>query len=201
MRVTGFHHVLRPGLPLLRFLQNLLYILYHAIHTKNLPSSHVVLGNENQMYDWLIAAHAAVGDLAFIAFGWVFVELIEPTPTRVTRAKWMALLGSATTWLSWLAGGFYYVNSYPVDKALIKSGPWPWGHLILMEAKEHLFLLGPFIATLLLIIVWWQGRSLIDDVDARKAALILSVVAAVGAITMLLMGAVISLSERVAVVR
>jgi len=146
----------------------------------------------------LLILHAMFGELAFITFGWAFVELIEPTKTRIIRAKWAALAGFAGTVLSWIVGGYYYVTLYPKARTLIKGGPWPWGHLIVMEAKEHLFLIGPFLAALLLFIVWWKGEELMVDRDSRNASLALSMILAVGAVVMLFTGAIIGISERVA---
>jgi len=142
--------------------------------------------------------HAMFGELAFVTFGWVFVELIEPTKTRIIRAKWATLAGFLGTILSWIAGGYYYVALYPKARTLIRGGPWPWGHLIIMEAKEHLFLIGPFLGALLLFIVWWKGEELMVDKDSRWASLVLSGILTVGAIMMLFMGAIIGISERVA---
>jgi len=146
----------------------------------------------------ILILHAMFGELAFITFGWVFVELLEPSVTRIMRAKWVTLAGFLGTVLSWIVGGYYYVALYPKARNLIRGGPWPWGHLIIMEAKEHLFLIGPFLATLLLFMVWWKGEELMADKDARYASLTLSAILAIGAIVMLFMGAVIGISERVA---
>jgi len=146
----------------------------------------------------ILILHAMFGELAFITFGWAFVELMEPTKTRIVRAKWATLAGFLGTVLSWIVGGYYYVALYPKARNLIRGGPWPWGHLIIMEAKEHLFLIGPFLAALLLFIVWWKGEELMVDSDSRWASLVLSGILTAGAIVMLFMGAIIGISERVA---
>jgi len=146
----------------------------------------------------ILILHAMFGELAFITFGWALVELMEPTKTRIIRAKWATLAGFVGTVLSWIVGGYYYLTIYPKARNLIRGGPWPWGHLIVMETKEHLFLIGPFLAALLLFIVWWKGEKLMVDNDSRRAALTLSAVLAVGAIVMLFTGAIIGISERVA---
>lgn len=36
-------------------------------------------------------------------------------------------------------GGYWYLNAYPGDKAIILGGPWPFAHNLFMETKEHLF--------------------------------------------------------------
>jgi len=157
----------------------------------------IALANDLAQEGMLIL-HAMFGELAFITFGWSFVELMEPTKTRIIRAKWATLAGFLGTVLSWIVGGYYYVAVYPKARNLIREGPWPWGHLIIMEAKEHLFLIGPFLAALLLFIVWWKGQKLMVDNDSRHASLVLSAILAIGAVMMLFMGAIIGISERVA---
>jgi hypothetical protein len=44
-------------------------------------------------------------------------------------------------WLSLLIGGYRYVASYKVDKAIILKGPWPFAHSYFMETKEHLVII------------------------------------------------------------
>ncbi|MFC6673762.1 hypothetical protein [Marinobacterium aestuariivivens] len=56
------------------------------------------------------------------------------------RMRPISLLGALFMWLSYVAGGHWYVNFYGPVKALINAGPWPFAHGFVMETKEHLFL-------------------------------------------------------------
>lgn len=56
-------------------------------------------------------------------------------------------------WLSFLFGGYWYVQYYAADKAIIKAGPWPFAHDFFMETKEHLFLTMLLLGTYLPISV------------------------------------------------
>lgn len=95
----------------------------------------------------LIGIHAALGEIGVGAFLWVFVELLNPSEERIKRAKKIALLGALLFLLSWIAGGYYYVEFYGDQvKPLIKEGPFPWAHAIVMETKEHVFLFLPFLS-------------------------------------------------------
>ena len=101
------------------------------------------------MFDSFIGIHASFGELGALAFLWAFVELLNPTPQRTKRATIAAWIGLIAILTSWVFGGFYYVDVYGVDvKPIIKAGPSPWAHSVIMEAKEHLFLFLPFLAAL-----------------------------------------------------
>lgn len=95
----------------------------------------------------LIGLHAGLGELGILAFVWVFIELLNPTETRLKRAKIAAIIGSLSFFLSWISGGYYYVEFYgSIVKPLIKDGPTPWAHSVITETKEHVFLFLPFLS-------------------------------------------------------
>ena len=97
----------------------------------------------------LVGLHAALGEAGALAFLWVLVELLNPNEARLRRARLAALLGVFLLLASWVAGGFYYVTEYGAAvKPVIKSGPIPWAHAVIMETKEHVFLFLPFLAIL-----------------------------------------------------
>jgi len=101
------------------------------------------------MVNPLIGVHAALGELSIIFFLWTLVEIINPTNTRIKRAKITAFIGLILILTSWIIGGYYYTKIYSQDvKPLIKEGPYPWSHNIIMETKEHIFLFLPFLSVL-----------------------------------------------------
>ena len=146
-----------------------------------------------------IGGHAFLGDLAMLGALWVFVELINPTATRIKRAKYILLAGTVFTWLAWAVGGFYYVNLYGPVRTAIKAGPWDWGHLVYMETKEHVFLFGPFLVTTLTTLIWTYGEKLADDKWVKISALTMAGFTVLGVLLMVGMGSIISASYRAAI--
>jgi hypothetical protein len=71
-------------------------------------------------------------------------------------------------WLSFLIGGYWYVVSYKVDKAIILKGPWPFAHSFFMETKEHLVIMLLLLVTYLPIAA---ANNLAANKDARRVVL------------------------------
>jgi len=87
-----------------------------------------------------------------IAAVWVFVDTLtlQPgNPNGTARIHRVALIAAALIWLAYIFGGYWYVNFYGADKAIIKAGPWPFAHSLFMETKEHLFFMVLLMATFL----------------------------------------------------
>ncbi len=147
----------------------------------------------------LIGIHAVLGELGIFSFLWVFVELLNPTEERIKRAKLAALLGLLFLLVSWLAGGYYYVAHYGPDvKPIIKEGPTPWAHGIMMETKEHVFLFLPFLAFMGFALLQKYQNGLIKHQKARKYVLAISVLIILLGLAMAAMGYLISTSARLA---
>jgi hypothetical protein len=75
------------------------------------------------MVNPLVFIRAILAEIGLFAFLWVLVELLNPTETRIRRAKIAAVIGAVCMLTAWLAGGFYYVEVYgssikPVIKAI-----------------------------------------------------------------------------------
>lgn len=146
----------------------------------------------------LIGIHAALGELGALAFVWVAVELINPTEGRIKRAKTVALIGVIAFFISWVAGGYYYLTNYQASvKALILGGPNPWAHDVFTETKEHVFMFLPFMALVVWGVIKQYGNDLIENKkDLAKAVMILSAFVALFAFTMAGMGYLISSGAR-----
>ncbi len=95
--------------------------------------------------------------------------------------------------LSWLAGGYYYAVYYgAVVKPVIKAGPYPLAHAIIMESKEHLFLLLPALAAVMTLVIWLCGALLEASPQLRRALSFLAGVATVLGALIAIAGVIIS---------
>lgn len=122
----------------------------------------------------LIGLHAMLGEIGGMLFIWVFVELLNPTENRLKRAQIVSLLGVIILFLSWIVGGFYYVQFYgPLVKPVIKSGPLPWAHSIITETKEHVFIFLPILAVLVYGLIKNYQLRLLEDKKLKVALLML----------------------------
>ncbi len=133
----------------------------------------------------ILIGHILFGLIGIFASLGVVLALVG----RVYNHK-LALCSSATAFvtymLSWFLGGWYYITFYgSVVKPVIKEGPYPWAHLIVMESKEHIFLMLPILtAVLTLAIYLGRGRG--------KAVAALAILTAIIAVFILVTGIVIS---------
>ncbi len=146
------------------------------------------------MVNSLIGIHAALGELALFCWIWIIVEFLNPSPERLRRARFAALISVATLLVSWMAGGFYYVKIYGAQvKPLIKAGPQPWAHGVIMELKEHVFLFLPFLVMLAAVVVWNAAPS---DATKRKIIIWLAILILIIGFSMAGMGYMISSAAR-----
>ncbi|MDD2357582.1 MAG: hypothetical protein PHX13_06715 [Thiovulaceae bacterium] len=116
--------------------------------------------------DFLIFAHPAFGVLAILATTWLLVEAMNANATngfRLRKAAWSVAFFMV---LALLFGGQWYVVYYPIEKAVILKGPWPFAHNFFMEVKEHLFFI-PLILSLYLPIIVSRNK-LETNLGARK---------------------------------
>jgi len=119
----------------------------------------------------LIGLHAWLGEFAALMFVWAFIEMLSGANENVQRARLATLLGCIFIFSAWLAGGFYYVEIYGAAvKPLIKEGPLPWAHKIVMETKEHIFIFLPFLGLLAYGLLQRLGDAMPGNPAARTAA-------------------------------
>src|SRR3989344_8503681 len=145
------------------------------------------------MVNPIIGIHAGLGELGIFSFLWFFVELLNPTHERIKRAKVVSLIGVIFLLISWFAGGFYYVNYYgPNVKPLIKEGPEPWAHSVVMELKEHVFLFIPILSILAFSMIHTHEHEIEKDVKVKRTILVLSIFIFLIGMSMAGMGYIIS---------
>jgi len=148
----------------------------------------------------LIGSHAFLGEAGAVAFVWVLVEVIGGSDANINRARIAAAIGVALFFLSWIVGGFYYVEYYgSLVKPLIKEGPQPWAHSIVTETKEHIFLFLPFLSLLTLGFIEYYKSRIGSDRYVRSALIIMSATVVLLAFTMAGLGFLISSGYREAI--
>ena len=76
----------------------------------------------------ILLIHPALGGLATLAALWVFVDTLNAKEASLSRIKNISILCAVLMWLTYFIGGYWYVVHYGADKAIIKSGPWPFAH-------------------------------------------------------------------------
>ena len=121
----------------------------------------------------LIGLHlgfAIIGIDAFLLLFGKFKNSDSPRQNKIITAS----IGVAAFIASWLSGGYYYVIYYgTLVKPIIKSGLAPWAHNIVMETKEHIFLLIFPLAITVLSITLLDKKEL-EQFKLRRPALWLS---------------------------
>lgn len=122
----------------------------------------------NQLLTISLIFHVFFGLVGVIASYIAWVLLLRPQPNlrllQISSFKSFLFLV-----LSWLAGGYYYVNYYGgTVKPIIKAGPFPWAHSFLMESKEHIFLFLPFLALVVFLVSFLCGEKLMAGSGCKK---------------------------------
>lgn len=142
--------------------------------------------------------HVALGELGLLCIILVLVEVAWGASGRgILRAKIASLTGTILIFAHWVVSGLYYVGHYgPEVKPVIKAGSWPWAHAIFMESKEHVFLFLPFLAILILFLVWKYGDKLREEREPRFSIFAVGVTAIFVYVLMITSGFVISAGYR-----
>jgi hypothetical protein len=145
------------------------------------------------MENIMLLLHPATGGLATLTALWVFVDTLNANEASLARAQKASILCAVLMWLTYFLGGYWYVVYYAADKAIIKAGPWPFGHDFFMEVKEHVFLMLILLATYLPI----AASDLTSGKAARKVVLWVSGLIVPTALSMEGSGAIISIAVKV----
>src|SRR5438552_7024988 len=103
--------------------------------------------------DIILFAHPTLGVLGIFAGVWVMVEALNASAANAKRIWLASIACTAFIAAAWILGGYWYVNFYYAEKAVILKGPWPWAHNIVMETKEHLFFIPLVLALYLPFVV------------------------------------------------
>jgi uncharacterized membrane protein YwaF len=147
------------------------------------------------MIQLILMAHVFFGVACMVAAIWIFVDTLhasEANQARIRRVSWAAAI---FMWLAFFIGGYWYVVFYPMDKAIILKGPWPFSHNFFMETKEHLVIMLLILATYLPIAA---SNNLASNKDARRLVLCVAALVALTALMMEGEGAMIAMGVKVA---
>jgi hypothetical protein len=155
----------------------------------------VRFAKEENMENVILLMHPAFGGLATLAALWVFVDTLNVKEATQSRIKKVSIICAILIWLAYVFGGYWYVLFYSADKALIKAGPWSFGHDFFMETKEHVFLILLLLATYLPIAA---SGKLSSSKAARKIVLWVAGLIVPISLAMEGSGAVISIAVKVA---
>jgi predicted membrane channel-forming protein YqfA (hemolysin III family) len=116
----------------------------------------------------LLMLHVLFGVLCLIGSLWVFVDTLGARADNLSRIRAVSVLVAATMWIAYLIAGYWYIDFYGPDKALILKGPWPWAHDLCMETKEHLVIMLLLLATYLPI----AARGHLDSSPAARSVVL-----------------------------
>jgi hypothetical protein len=148
--------------------------------------------------DLILLAHAAFGVTGCMAALWLFVDVLNVRPANTGRIQTAALVAAVCMAAAWICGGYWYVHFYPMEKALILRGPWPFAHNLFMETKEHLFFITAILAFLLPIAT---REKLSSNSAARKLVLSVAGLIAITGLAVEGAGAVIDHGVKVALLQ
>ena len=122
-----------------------------------------------------LIVHVLAGILAISFLFVIAIHLLKREP-NFNFLSWLSWSTVVLFLLSWGSSAYYYVTYYGgAVKPRILEGDFPAGHIFFMEAKEHLFLLLPFL-TIALAFTISLLRHMPDE-RVKKAAAFLAVLA------------------------
>jgi len=145
--------------------------------------------------DIILFAHPTFGVLGILAAVWVFVEALNASEANQKRIWYASLAVTASIAAAWILGGYWYVNYYYAEKAVILKLPWPWAHNIFMETKEHLFFI-PLILAFYLPIV--AAKKLAANRMARVMVMVVAMFVVLNGLAIEGAGAIINYGAKVA---
>ena len=148
--------------------------------------------------DTILLAHAMFGVLGTVLALWVFVETLHAQEQNAQRIQGAALAVAICMSAAWILGGYWYLHFYPVEKALILKGPWPFAHNVFMETKEHLFLMTLILSFYLPIAA---RDRLHANTAARKMVLCVAMLIVLTGLSIEGAGAIIDHGVKVALLR
>lgn len=148
--------------------------------------------------DAILFAHATFGVLGTLSAVWVFVEALNAREQNLRRIRTAALTVAIFMVGAWIFGGYWYLVYYPVERAMILQGPWPFAHNVFMETKEHLFLMTLILSFYLPIAA---RDKLASSAAARRMTLCVAALIALSGLALEGSGAVIEHGVKVELLR
>ena len=141
------------------------------------------------MNEIVLMAHVVFGVACLLTAVWLFVDVLHASDGNLVRIRRVSWAAAIFMWAAFVIAGYWYVVSYPADKAIILKGPWPAAHNFFMETKEHLVIMLLLLTTYLPIAA---ANNLAANKDARRLMLWLTAGIALLALLVEGHGAIIS---------
>ena len=119
-----------------------------------------------------------------LAIGFVNIVLMHTMRKFISWPYLKKIAGWSVAFflISWATAAYYYVVYYGgAVKPVILKGAYPWAHQIIMESKEHVFILLPFLAIALWLLTHYLEKTT-DDNAKRAGTTLAFVTLALGAI-------------------
>ncbi|MBV21987.1 MAG: hypothetical protein QGH85_02750 [Candidatus Pacebacteria bacterium] len=144
----------------------------------------------------LLSIHVLIGVIGVMASYMTVIWLFKKN-IPICSLKVSSLIAFIAYIITWITGGYYYVVYYGSNvKPIIKEGPTPWVHSVIMEAKEHIFLFLPALSFVVLLTLWLKGDRLKENKRLCNTLALVALITFIIAISMALGGIVISGAAR-----
>lgn len=146
----------------------------------------------NSLFKTLLAIHVIIGMVGVIAYAGVWMNLLKQK-LSVHFLRRASAIGLVSFLISWVSGGYYYAIYYGgAVKPIILKGDYRWAHSFFMEAKEHIFLLLPFLSAALFIALLALGERIETEEPLKRALIWLAGVIVILGIGIAFSGIIIS---------
>jgi hypothetical protein len=147
------------------------------------------------MREAILLGHVFFGIVCIVTTVWIFVDVLHASPSNIGRIRKLCFTSAVAMWMAFFLAGYWYVADYPVDKAVILNGPWPFAHSFFMETKEHLVIILLLLVSYLPIAA---SANLVTDRGSRRVLLWATGMAALTALLIDGEGGIIATGVRVA---
>ncbi len=112
----------------------------------------------------VMLSHAIAGVFTHLALVWLYVESLNASEKNQKRIKLATYHVVFWITLSFVVGGFWYINYYPSDKEIILKSNFAFAHKFFMETKEHIFFI------LLILAYYLPFVTLKHDLSQNRVA-------------------------------
>lgn len=146
-----------------------------------------------ELFKTLLSLHVLFGVAAIFIIGYLWMSLKNPDSKGIIL-KLLSLGGFLALLTSWMTGGYYYLYYYGTSvKPAILAGSQPWAHKLVMETKEHIFIIIPFLSITLLALIFKIDFSSPEiNQDLKKSITKIAFIATTISALMAVMGFIIS---------
>ena len=88
--------------------------------------------------EMLLLFHPTIAVIIMLLIVW-FIASLTCKEINDRRIKKISLLIALLMIIIWISAGYWYVQYYSSDKAMIIKSNWSFTHKFFMETKEHIF--------------------------------------------------------------